>query len=241
MTSPKICYVDTVGSGSRPVGRLLSELELPGALVAALVAYFGKDLALTPPQADALANGVVSGDAHFLVSALTNSGKTLIALLRLFSRSISSGGRFIYVAPLKVLAEEKVQELRKISELLKSFGGREVLVDISTGDYRISEDLPDSPPNEKAEILVCTPERLDVLLRNPEYHSWAASVDTFVFDEFHLLGQAGRGARFESLVTRIVLTCPQSVLLALSATFGSVERSDSMAFSGGAAGSVHPK
>ena len=223
MTPAKLVYEDMIGAAARPAGRTLSQLDLPSPLGAALVARMRADLTLTPPQEEALRQGVLTDMAHFLVSAPTNSGKTLIALLRIFGRLLRTGGRFVYVAPLKALAEQKVRELRELAEQISELGGKKIDVRISTGDYRISEDFLDSPPDEAAEILVCTPERLEVMLRNPDYRAWAASVDTFVLDEFHILGQQNRGARYETMVTQLLLICPGSCLLALSATIGSLD------------------
>ena len=216
-------YEDVIGTTTRPAGRLLSQLDLPLPLAEALIVQMRGDLVLTPPQEQAIQQGVLTDSAHYLVSAPTKSGKTLIALLRIFGRSLRSGGRYVYVAPLKALAEQKVTELREIAAKIVDLGGKKIEVRISTGDYRISEDFMDSVPDESAGILVCTPERLEVLLRNPENRSWAMSVDTFVLDEFHILGQANRGARYETMVTQLLLSCPESNFLALSATIGSPE------------------
>jgi replicative superfamily II helicase len=216
-----VLHADVRGANRPSDGTRLSSLVLPDPLGPALITLLGQDVILTPPQLDAIAKGVLHDERHYVVAAPTNSGKTLIALLRVFARSLDRGGRFVYVAPLKALAEQKLHEFKSIAAAVAAHGGRRIKVSISTGDYRISEDLPDCPPDEDAEILICTPERLDVVLRNPQNHPWTASVDTYVLDEFHILGQATRGARYETLVTRLLTVCPQSSLLALSATFGS--------------------
>jgi len=222
VTAVRVLFEDVIGEMARPPGPALQELDLPPPLGHALIVLMGRETMLTPPQHEALKQGVVTDSAHFLVSAPTNSGKTLIALLRIFGRLLQSGGRYVYVAPLKALAEQKVRELRNLASEIKVLGGRSIDVRISTGDYRVSEDFLDSPPDDAAEILVCTPERLAVMLRNPAYRAWAASVDTYVLDEFHILGQQNRGARYETMVTQLLLICPDSCLLALSATIGSI-------------------
>lgn len=219
--SDAVLYADVRGEVRPTKGTRLSTLALPEPLAGALVASMKQDLVLTPPQLDAIEQGVLTDACHFVISAPTNSGKTLVALLRIFARLLERGGRFVYVAPLKALAEQKLHEFKAIAAALASHGGRRIKISISTGDYRVSEDLPDSPPDEAAEVLICTPERLDVVLRDPRNHPWAASVDTYVLDEFHILGQPTRGARYEALVTRLLTVCPQSCLLSLSATIGS--------------------
>lgn len=216
-------YADVVGEPRASSGRRLSELDLPHPLIPALIDWMGHDAILTPPQVDALEAGIITDDAHFIVSAPTNSGKTLSALLRVFVRSLSAGGRFVYVAPLKALAEQKKVEVEELSAAIERHGGRRIKVSIATGDYRISQDLPDAATGDDVELLVCTPEKLEVLLRNPANSGWAGGVDTYVLDEFHILGSKTRGARYEAMVTRLLITCPRSCLLALSATVGSLE------------------
>lgn len=219
----EILYQDTVGARDRAPGIRLSEAGLDEELARALASVNGGDIILTPPQEEALRRGLLHENAHMLIAAPTNSGKTLIALMRLFHRLLSRGGRFVYIVPLKALAEEKTEELRAIASALQDEGGRTISIAASTGDYRLTEDFLDSPP-PGGEILVCTPERLEVILRNPDNAAWAAAVDTFVLDEFHLLGEGHRGARFETLVTRILSTCPGSTVLALSATVGGIDK-----------------
>jgi helicase len=216
----ELLYEDEVGVAERDRSSPLSAIETSSELLAALATYYGSDVFLSPPQVSALESGVLDQEKHFLISAPTNSGKTLIALLRIFHRALARGGRFVYVVPLKALAEEKVAELNALSEALVRQGGRRIAIEISTGDYELNEEFPDSPPPESGEILVCTPERLEVILRSSENHPWAGAVDTYVLDEFHLLGESSRGARFESLVTELLIYCPHSSICALSATVG---------------------
>jgi len=222
MSVENVVFEDVFGVAERRSAGRISSANLDGRLVHGLIEKFGGDVDLTPIQSEAIAQGITWERSHFIVAAPTNSGKTLVALLRIFEGCLRRAERFVYVVPLKALAEEKLLELEAIARAIKSNGGPAISVGISTGDYRVSEDFPDSPP-VLSEILVCTPERLDVLLRNPENSGWSRSVHSFVLDEFHLVGDELRGARFESLVTRILTTCCDSSIIALSATFGSVK------------------
>ncbi|MFZ1538725.1 MAG: DEAD/DEAH box helicase [Chromatiaceae bacterium] len=219
----RILYEDVVGHSVRPEGPRLSEIAIPTPLAAGLVAFFGADIRLSPPQVQALDAGVIRDSAHFLVSAPTNSGKTLIALLRVMAGALSDGARSVYVVPLKALAEEKAEEMARLVNLIAAAGGRRIRIRVSTGDYRLSGDFLGSPPPYAPEVLICTPERLEVILRHPDNLDWARSVATYVLDEFHLLGEEGRGAVMESLVTRLLMYVPESSILALSATIGGLE------------------
>lgn len=214
-----------VGSEGRQGTSLLSEpSELPILLRKALVAYYGADLLLSPPQEDALIAGVAeSKGKDYLIAAPTNSGKTLIAVFRIFTAAITGGLRSAYVVPLKALAEEKLVEFSEIAEIIESLGGPKIKISITTGDYQLTDDFLGSPPPADGEIIICTPERLEVMLRNPECLEWARGVGTYVLDEFHLLGDRTRGGTMEILISRFLAFCPWSCILSLSATVGGLD------------------
>jgi helicase len=224
--SLKISYQDMVGSKVRVGSMRLSGAEMiPRVLREALVSKYGHDLLISPPQQDALDAGVVRKNGKdFLVCAPTNSGKSLIGWLRMFTAAIEGGHRSVYVAPLKALAEEKAAELRDIAQHVKAAGGPPIKVTITTGDYQRTEDFLGSPPPDSGELVICTPERLEVMLRNPENIEWARAVQTYVLDECHLLGDRTRGRVMEILITRLLVSCPWSSLIGLSATMGGVAR-----------------
>lgn len=222
----KISYEDEVGSSVRQGSTWLSERgELPELLRQALVGFFGRDILLSPPQESALESGIARRNGKdFLVSAPTNSGKTLVALFRIFTSALEGNRRCVYVVPLKALAEEKAFEFRAIADHLHRLGSRRIKVTVTTGDYQTSRDFLGSPPPTQGEIVICTPERLEVMLRNPENHEWARAVDTYVFDEFHLLGDFSRGATLETLLTRLLVLGGWPSMIFLSATIGNPEK-----------------
>ena len=220
----KVIYEDVIGFDERNKGPLLESCQsIPDPLRKAFIQRFGPDCRLTPIQNDAIQAGICYPSSHFIVSAPTNSGKTLVALFRIFSDLINKRGRCVYVAPLKALAEEKRVELEELSKMVESAGGPRIRLIITTGDYQLTGDFMGSPPPENGELIICTPERLEILLRSDETLFWARGVSTFVLDEFHLLSDPKRGATMEILVTRILASCPWSKIVALSATMGGLD------------------
>jgi len=221
-----IFYEDEVGSNVRLGSSHLSDRsELPEPLRRSLIDYYGRDILLSPPQEEALDAGIAGRSGQdYLISAPTNSGKTLISLFRIFTSALAGERRCLYVAPLKALAEEKAVEFRAIAENLHQCGERRIKVSVTTGDYQLSREFLGSPPPDSGEIVICTPERLEVMLRNPENHEWARAVDTYVFDEFHLLGDSTRGACMEVLLTRLLLLSAWPSMIFLSATIGNPEK-----------------
>lgn len=168
--------------------------------------------------------GILASRQHLVVSAPTNSGKSLIGQLILLD-AVLQGRRAVLLEPLRALAQEQADELADLMEtLVPSVFQRAPRVRLSTGDYRLENEMPAEAPRREGDILVATPERLDAILRNPEHAAWAATIGAVVLDEAHLLADARRGPTLE-LVMATMLTMPAPPRLALlSATVGEPER-----------------
>ena len=128
--------------------------------------------------------------------------------------------RALLLVPLRAIAEEKYEELTQLEHSLESVFGKKIGVTISTGAYRLDEESLQSPPPDEGEVIVATPERIECILRNPEFDSWSESMGVVCIDEAHLLGDRIRGATLEYLVTSFInLPSPPQIIL-LSATLG---------------------
>jgi helicase len=163
---------------------------------------------LNPPQVDALKSGLLNGQ-NLVVAAPTASGKTLIAELAML-RNFSSGGKAVYLSPLKALASEKYTEFkRKYSDLgLK--------VALSIGDHDTADEWLG-----RYDVIITTNEKMDSLIRHQA--SWLKFVTLIVADEIHLMNDPGRGPTLEIVLTRLrQMTSAQ--MLALSATISNAEQ-----------------
>lgn len=173
-------------------------------------------------QAKAIRDGeLLTSRRNLLIAGPTNSGKSLLAYLALL-RGALSGGRVLLLEPLRAIAQEKFDELGSLTAELHEVLGRKIGVSISTGDYRLNEETMQSPPPEEGEIVIATPERIEAILRNPDFDDWISSFRVVCVDEAHLLADAVRGASLEYVVTsfRTLRVVPRLVLL--SATLGDV-------------------
>ncbi|MEA3325273.1 MAG: DEAD/DEAH box helicase, partial [Euryarchaeota archaeon] len=149
----------------------ISDLPLP----ADIIEYYARAEAgiteLYPPQAEAVDKGLLDG-TNILAAIPTASGKTLLSELAMLS-AIRSGGKALYIVPLRALASEKYDHFSKFREI-------GVKVGISSGDFDSRDEyLGDN------DIIVATSEKADSLLRN-ETH-WIHDLTTLVVDEIHLL------------------------------------------------------
>src|SRR4051812_33553634 len=123
---------------------------------------------------------------NLLVSAPTNSGKSLIGLLVLLE-AVRQGRRAVLIEPLRAIAQEKADELESLASGLSQALGRSFSVRISTGDYRLEDETFASPPPKTGEIIIATPERFDAILRKSEYDDWVSSVGAVCVDEAHMI------------------------------------------------------
>lgn len=161
---------------------------------------------LYPPQAECISKGLLEGK-NLLISIPTASGKTLLAEMAMWS-SIASGGKCLYIVPLRALASEKFDE----------FSRKEgVRVGIATGDY----DRTDTHLGTH-DIIVATSEKTDSLLRNRT--PWLSEVTCIVLDEVHLIGSENRGATLEMVITKLRYINPGMQVIALSATIGNPDQ-----------------
>ena len=155
-------------------------------------------------QEKALKEGLLEN--NFVISAPTNSGKTLLAIFAM-DKILQENKKAVYVVPLVSLANEKYEEFKNIFKNKK--------VAISVGDYDSSD-----PFLSFYDIIVCTPEKLDSLIRHEA--SWLKDVGLFVIDEIHLLNDFSRGPTIEFLIMKLK-EISNARFLALSATIKNVK------------------
>jgi activating signal cointegrator complex subunit 3 len=126
-------------------------------------------------------------DNNVLVGAPTGSGKTIsaeLAMLRLFSTQPDM--KVVYIAPLKAIVRERMNDWKK--HLVAPLGKEMVEM---TGDY-----TPDLVALLSADIIISTPEKWDGISRNWHTRSYVKKVGLVILDEIHLLG-ADRGPILE--------------------------------------------
>jgi len=164
---------------------------------------------LYPPQKDALLAGALDGE-NLVLASPTASGKTLVAELCIIKHVLEKEGKVLYLTPLRALASEKYDELKKYSRLLNRNGGK-IRVAISTGDYDSSD-----PWLGRYDIIICTNEKADSLLRHKP--KWIHEVSLVISDEIHVINDVSRGPTLEVVLTRLKDINPSAQFLALSAT-----------------------
>ncbi len=186
--------------------RVVSSLDLPDRFTTFLKNEWGIER-LHPPQAAAIPS-ILAGE-NALVAIPTASGKSLLAYMGMVKR-LSEGhdrSKAIYIVPLKALAMEKYEDLTEIGQAMG------LTVGLGIGDATAEAKNIDD-----CNILVCTSEKLDSLLRHRS--ELVADVCCVVADEFHLMNDGTRGPTLEINLTRLRHIKPDAQIIALSATVG---------------------
>jgi len=187
----------------------IQELDLPPGVI-----QYYQDTGITdlyPPQADAVAAGLLEGKN--LVAAIpTASGKTLLAEFAMLKSIMNGGGKALYIVPLRALASEKYERFRSFESIKKS-SGRGITTGIATGDYDSKDDWL-----RNFDIIVATSEKVDSLLRNRAY--WMDEITVVIADEVHLIDSPDRGPTLEIVLAKLMRINPKLHIIALSATIG---------------------
>ncbi|MFQ5525298.1 MAG: DEAD/DEAH box helicase [Thermoanaerobaculia bacterium] len=181
----------------------------------------------SPTEIQALAWPGIARGEHVLASAPTGSGKTLTAFLWALDRLLAGawvGGnvRVLYLSPLKALNNDiRRNLLGPLAELEAAFeaAGREsqpVKVGVRSGDTPAAErrKMLREPP----EILITTPESLNILLTSPRGKKLFTGLETVVLDEIHAIAGSKRGTHLITAIDRLTELSGEFQRVALSAT-----------------------
>lgn len=157
---------------------------------------------LYPPQAESLP--IALSGKNLVLAVPTASGKSLVAYLAMLKSVLEKGGKCIYIVPLRALAGEKFDDLKKFESL-------GVRVTYSVGDLDTAD-----PKLGDYDIIVCTSEKADSLLRHKT--DWLKKISVVVADEVHLINDPGRGPTLEVTLARFRQINKEAQIIALSAT-----------------------
>lgn len=192
--------------------------QLAPRLQEAIVARLGWS-SLRPVQE--LAGAAILSGKNAVVLAPTAGGKTeasmFPALSMLLERPTETIG-VLYIAPIKALLNNQAQRLGQYTEMV----GLDRMV--WHGDTKAGEKR--GFLKEPRELLMTTPESLEVMLISPKVHAEALFQDLrmVIIDEVHALAGTDRGAHLMSVIERLAACSRNDVQrLGLSATVGNPE------------------
>ena len=176
---------------------------------------------------------VIAEGHHTLFTAPTGSGKTLAAFLysldRLLTGTWDSGAvTVLYVSPLKALNND-IQ--RNLLEPLQGLSERFRAEGLSPPPIRALTRSGDTPAEERRsmlrhppEILITTPESLNILLTSRSGCELLGDVQKVILDEIHAVAGTKRGTHLMTAVERVDrLSRHELQRIAISATVRPLE------------------
>ena len=167
---------------------------------------------LPPQRAALLEQGLLDqAKTAIVIDMPTSGGKTLLAqfrILQALNQFDADGGWVAYVAPTRALTAQITRRLRRdfepIGIRVEQLSGA---IEVDTFEEELLTDQ-----EKPFDVLVATPEKLSLVIRNKNVSRPLALV---VMDEAHNIESEARGLRIEFLLATIKRDCAQSNFLLL--------------------------
>ncbi len=165
---------------------------------------------------------------HGLLNAPTGSGKTYALWFPIvldyiqkqpdYQTKHKKGLKAIWITPLRALAQEIRQSAERVSQDLHTH----LEVGIRTGDTSTNERAKQR--RNMPDLLITTPESLQLLLATKGYDKIFKDCRAIVVDEWHELLGSKRGVQMELALSRLKTIAPQLRIWGISATIGNLEQ-----------------
>jgi ATP-dependent Lhr-like helicase len=163
-----------------------------------------------------------------LLNAPTGSGKTYALWVPIvlnyikknpsYKTTHKAGLKAIWITPLRALSVEIQQATERFSNEIESG----LTVGIRTGDT--PQKIRAAQKKSMPDLLITTPESLQLLLSSKDYPKTFEHLDAVVVDEWHELLGTKRGVQMELALSRLKSVSEDLRIWGISATIGNLEQ-----------------
>ncbi|WP_422082261.1 ligase-associated DNA damage response DEXH box helicase [Ulvibacterium sp.] len=165
---------------------------------------------------------------HGLLNAPTGSGKTYALWFPIVLNYIKKnpeyrtkhkkGLKAIWITPLRALSQEIKQSAERVTKDLET----QMTVGIRSGDTSTNERSQQK--RNMPDLLITTPESLQLLLASKGYDKTFKNCSAIVVDEWHELLGTKRGVQMELALSRLKTVSKNLRIWGISATIGNLEQ-----------------
>lgn len=169
---------------------------------------------LLPSQIDAISQRFFDTASSVTVLQMpTSAGKTLLAEFYILqTKSLQKEAKVIYIVPSRALVNQVYYDLKSdLEELDLIIEKTSSAIEIDPSEWELLE-------SDKIDILVSTPEKLDLLIRRN--HPSVENLSLIVLDEAHSISSGSRGTKLELLMAILKREKPNAKFLLLSPFLG---------------------
>lgn len=172
----------------------------------------------SPTEAQRLSFEKIINGENILLLSPTGSGKTEAAMLPIFHKILLERPEPIstlFITPLRALNRDMLERLLNY--------GKRLGIRIQVRHSDISQSQKREITIRPADILITTPESLQLLMSGKNLRKVISSVKYVIVDELHETAQNERGTQFAVALERLMEICGDFQRIGLSATVGNPE------------------
>ena len=167
------------------------------------------------PQRSTIQNQGFLDPTHtaIVVNLPTSSGKTIMAEFRILQaiNTSSTNSKIVYVVPTRALVNQITARLRRNLDIHPL----NIKIEKMSGALEIDRFENKLMSEKTFNVLVTTPEKLQLLIRHPD-NTLTESMVLAIIDEAHNLAEGSRGLNLEMLLSTIKKDCTNCRILLLT-------------------------